>query len=123
MFKHSFNPTNRIFYKIYEGTITIDDIKTSWLKLFNEEIIPEEAIGFILDYSGANFSLNLNEYNKIAEFYKDNLAYFMNTRIGIITNNPRDVVIPTLVKTLDDGYESKPFSSISNAEKWISEHK
>jgi hypothetical protein len=110
---------NKIFYKIYSGSITLDIIFESWQSVFRKNHIPKDVAGFILDYRSAHFTFNLNEYHLIPEFYKDNVEYFMGKKIAILTNNPRDVVVPTLVKTMDDGYESKPFASEEAAIHWI----
>ncbi|MGQ8336789.1 hypothetical protein ACUNWD_09580 [Sunxiuqinia sp. A32] len=40
-------------------------------------------------------------------------------KIAIVTESPKDIVIPTLVQNEDDGYLSRPFSSIEAAIKWV----
>ncbi|MFC0877568.1 hypothetical protein ACE01N_13285 [Saccharicrinis sp. FJH2] len=114
-----YNVKNKIFYKRYSGTVQLENIFESWQNIFRKSLIPEDVKGFILDYRLAHFAFNLNEYHQIPEFYKDNLEYFYEKKIAILTNNPHDVVVTTLVKTMDDGYQSKPFSSEEAALHWI----
>ncbi|MFB6341107.1 hypothetical protein ACE1ET_05275 [Saccharicrinis sp. FJH62] len=112
---------NKIFYKRYSGTVQLENIFESWQNIFRKGLIPEDVTGFILDYRSAHLKINLNEYHQIPEFYKDNLEFFYEKKIAILTNNPHDVVVTTLVKTMDDGYQSKPFSTEEAALKWIFE--
>ncbi|MFB6319488.1 hypothetical protein ACE1EF_12935 [Saccharicrinis sp. FJH54] len=114
-----YNVKNKIFFKRYAGSITLEDIFESWQNAFKKNLIPEDVKGFVLDYRLAHLDFQLNEYHQIPEFYKDNIDYFLGRKIAVITSNPRDLVFPTLIKTMDDGYESKPFSTEEAAILWI----
>ena len=118
-FDFFFDESTRIFYKYYYGKVSIEDIVSSWRYAIENELIPDEVQGFILDYRQANLDIPVGEYSKIGEFYRDHLNIFGNQKIAIITLNPQDIVIPMLVRTLDNGYSSKPFSTVENAVKWM----
>ena len=120
-FKYEFNPLTGLFYKYYYGIITISDITTSWEYAIQNKLIPKETKGFLLDYRKATLNIKIDENPKIADFYKNHLEVFGNLKIAIITENPKDVVIPILVESLDDGYSSKPFCTVEAAVKWIFE--
>lgn len=121
--KYNYDAATGIFYKYYYGTITLRDIITSWEESIKNKTIPKETKGFLLDYRNANLEMDIEENLKIAEFYKNHLDIFGNLRIAVVTVNPRDVVIPILVKAHDEGYLSRPFSTVEAALTWVLENK
>lgn len=118
-FKYDYNEENRLLYKYYYGLITLEDIITSWLFAFDNNIIPNDVKGFILDYKNANFNIPIKDHIKIAEFYQKHLDVFANQKIAIITDNPQDIRIPPMVSTKDDGFNSKAFTTLTAAINWI----
>ncbi len=114
-----FDPDTRIMYKYYYGEISFDDIESSWDEAINKNIIPGETSGFILDYQKASVNIPVKLYNQIPEYYKQHLDIFGGKRIAVLTTNPKDIVIPILVETESQGFESKPFSTEEAAIKWI----
>ena len=118
-FEYQFDSALGIFYKFYVGKITLEDIISSWKYAFKNNLIPKETKGFIVNYKNAKLNMKINEYVGIANFYKNNLDVFGNYKIGIITTNPKDIVIPILVESIDQGYESKPFSTNEAAIEWV----
>lgn len=118
-FKYEFDSTSGILYKYYFGEITLQDITDSWDESIRDKLIPENTKGFILDYRNATFKISIAEYPEIANYYKRHLEVFGNKRIAILTENPKDVIIPMLVEEQDEGYESKPFSTLDAATRWV----
>jgi hypothetical protein len=118
-FKYRFDRSLGILYKYYYGLITLEDIESSWEFAFDNGCIPKDVKGFILDYRKSNFNIKIEEHIAIANFYKRHLEVFGNLRIAIITEEPKDIVIPILVKSKDDGYCSKPFSTLESAIEWV----
>ncbi|MDX1829886.1 MAG: hypothetical protein R3342_10120 [Lutibacter sp.] len=118
-FKYQFDNSLGILFKFYYGLITIEDIESSWEYAFKNSLIPKDVKGFILDYRNSNFNIKVEEYNKIADFYKKHLEVFGNFKIAILTEEPRDIVIPVLVETKDQGYSSRPFSTLNSAIDWV----
>ncbi|WP_111710203.1 hypothetical protein [Lutibacter citreus] len=118
-FEYSFNNSLGILFKTYYGPITINDIESSWEYAFEKGLIPKEKKGFILDYRKSNFNIKIKEHNSIVNFYKKHIDIFGNYKIAIITEKPKDIVIPMLVEYQDNGYSSKPFSTVEAAIIWI----
>ena len=77
-YKYGFDDSLGILFKYYYGTITIEDIYSSWDSAINQNLIPKEIRGFILDYKKATFDIDVREYHKIAEYYKKHLYIFGN---------------------------------------------
>ena len=118
-FEYKFNNSLGILFKTYYGLISIEDIESSWEYAFENDLIPKEKKGFILDYRNSNFNIKTEEYMAIANFYKKHIEIFGNYKIAIITENPRDIVVPILVESQDEGYSSRPFSTLEAAIAWI----
>lgn len=118
-FKYHFNSSLGILFKTYYGQITIEDITSSWEYAFKKDLIPKETKGFIMDYRNSNFNIKTDRFSEIADFYKKHLDVFGNFKIAILTDDPRDIVIPMLVESKDDGYSSRPFSTVEAAISWV----
>lgn len=119
IFKYFFNEETKIFYKYYLGNIAFDDIQNSWNHIISNNLIPDDTIGFILDYRDATLQMESREHQKITDFYYANIETFKGKRIAIITEDPKDIVIPMLVRLKDRGYSSQPFSTEKAALSWI----
>ncbi|MCK3684091.1 hypothetical protein [Maribellus sp. YY47] len=118
-FEYQFDSSLGILFKCYYGLIDIEDIVSSWEYAFENNLIPKQGKGFVLDYRNSNFNIKIEEYTAIVDFYKKHLDIFGGFKIAIITEEARDIVIPILVETKDDGYSSKPFSTLEAATKWV----
>ena len=118
-FKYIFDESNGILYKYYYGPITLEDIYSSWDYAINNNLIPKETKGFILDYRNATFNINIREHTGIGDYYKKHIDVFRDYKIAIITQNPKDVIIPTLVELIDDGYYSRAFYTPEAAIQWV----
>ncbi len=118
-FDYRFDRKHGILYKFYFGDITIKDIESSWELAKVKNLIPEGTKRFLLDYRKATFNMSYREYPKIIEYYKNNLEIFRNTKIAIVTQNEKDVIIPTLVHSKDNFYKSEPFYTENAAVQWL----
>ena len=118
-FKYYYDDSIEIMFKYYYGPIDIEDIESSWEYAFENKIIPENVKGFILDYQNATFVFDVDQHSSIPNFYKKHLEVFGDKKIAIITVQPKDIVIPVLVSNNDDGYLSRPFSTLESAILWV----
>lgn len=118
-FEYEFDSKTNILHKTYYGSISMEEIESSWKYAFNNGLIPKDVKGFILDYRNANFDINIEKHIEISDFYKKFIEIFGGLKIAIITENPKDIVIPVMVNTKDEGYSSRPFSTVEAAIVWI----
>lgn len=118
-YSYLYDSTSGILYKYYFGMISLEDIYSSWDHAIKNNLIPKGTRSFILDYQLASFDIKLKEYPGIANYYKEHLDIFGGSKIAIITQTPKDVVIPTLVEAHDEGYRSRPFYSLGAAIDWV----
>jgi hypothetical protein len=114
-----FSPSLGIFFKHYYGSITLEDIRSSWEYIIHNHLIPAETKGFIVDYRNAIMNIPADQHPSIADYYKEHLEVFNNCKIGVLTENPQNVVISILVESKDEGYHSKPFSTMEAAVRWV----
>lgn len=117
--EYKYDATNSIMYKLHYGNITIEIIRNSWEWAYTNKIIPDGTIHFILDYREAILDFSPRKYDNITNYYKSKPEYFSGKRFAIISDNPHNVAISTLVHRSDNGYDSKPFSTIEAAIKWL----
>jgi hypothetical protein len=117
--KYNYDRSTGILYKYYFGSITIEDISSSWDYAIANNIIPANTKGFILDYTNANFDIELDEVDKIPEYYRQHLDIFGNKKIAVITQTSKDIVFPILVEKKDSGYSSRPFYTLEAAIEWV----
>ncbi|RZT97572.1 hypothetical protein EV201_2245 [Ancylomarina subtilis] len=118
-FKFEFDSETSILYKNYYGLITVEDIISSWEQAINNKLIPNHVKGFILDFRKSTFDFEVSRYIEISNFYKKYLHVFGGSKIALITVDPKDLVIPVLFQAKEDGYKSKPFSTLEAARDWI----
>lgn len=118
-FKYRYDETTGILYKYYYGSITLGDINSSWDHAIANNIIPPDTKGFVLDYRNASFEIEVRKSYKIGEYYRQHLDIFGNKKIAILTDSPKDIVIPILVEKKDDGYSSHPFTTLEGAVSWV----
>lgn len=118
-FAYHFDSSTGIQFKTYYGSITIEDIESSWEYAFANNLLNPERKGFILDYLNSSFCIDLDRYTAISNFYKKHLDVFGNFKIAILIASPKDIIIPVLVEYQDDGYCSKPFSTLEAAIEWV----
>lgn len=118
-YSYKYDDKSGIMFKSYYGLITINDIHSSWDEAINSKIIPDGTKSFVLDYREATFNFKVTESTKIAEYYRTHLDVFGNCKIAVVTQKPKDVVVPAIVETHDDGYLSKPFYTKEAAINWV----
>ncbi|RXP57896.1 hypothetical protein EC396_06340 [Lutibacter sp. HS1-25] len=118
-YKYHFDASLGVLFKYYYGEISVTDISSSWKYAFDNNLIPKETKGFVIDYTNASFAMEVQQHNLIADFYRDHIEEFDKCKIAVITLNPKDIVIPILVGSKNLGCESQPFSTLEAAIEWV----
>jgi hypothetical protein len=117
--KYEFHPELNILFKNYYGPISIEDIFSSWEYAINNDIIPSDLKGFILDFREATFDFKTERFIEIVDFYKRSLDTFLGKKVALISTNPSDLVVPILFNSKDKDYVSKSFSTREAAIEWL----
>jgi len=118
-YEYQYDKERNVLFKKYFGSITLADIADSWDAVIDQGLIPKYVVGFVLDYLDATFDFDLENHVNIPLYYQKHLSIFEGKKIGVVTVNPKDIVVPILVEKLDDGYRSRAFSTISAATQWV----
>ena len=118
-YTYEFDNSTGVMFKYYFGLITLEDIITSWEYAFANNLIPKSTKGFVVDYRQANFNMKIDEHKHIADFYKNHPEIFGKLKTAVVTDDPHDVIIPTLVEMLNEGYYSRTFSTLEAAIEWV----
>lgn len=117
--RYHFDQSTGILFKVYFGDITLKDIVETWDQGIENNLIPADNKGFIVDYRKARILIGDDDRPGIAEYFKDHLDVFGGKKIAVVTEDYRDIIQPILVMELDEGYSSRPFSTIEAATGWI----
>lgn len=117
--EYHYDHQNQIFYKIYFGPITLEDLVYSWEYVFRENLIPPGTRGFVLDYRNAELKMHAGQATGISEFYDKHLDIFRNRKIGLIMEKPDQVIFPMLVAAERPSYYPRAFSTLEAAEEWV----
>ncbi len=118
-FTYRFSKSLGVFFKNYNGNITLENINSSWDYIISNHLIPPETKGFVLDYRNAIMNIPPNHHDGIVDYYTKHLDVFGGLKIAILADNPQNVVITVLVESKDNGYKSKPFSTMQAAIAWV----
>ena len=117
--KYEYHPELNILFKNYYGPISIEDIFSSWEHAFNNNIIPSDIKGFILDFRESTFDFKTERFIEIVDFYKRNINIYRGKKVALISTNPNDLVVPILFNSKDKGYVSKSFSTRKASVEWV----
>lgn len=118
-FKYTYDNTNNIVFKNYFGKVRVYDIIQSWDFAFTNNLFPSNVKRFILNYRKASIEFNTKSHIDISSYYQERISMFRDSKIAIIVNTPEATAISVLFSTLDDGYQSKPFSTVKAAKSWV----
>ncbi len=118
-YKFEFNSANGIMFKYYFGGISFEDIVNSWEYAIENNLIPKETKGFIIDFTNATLISPVSKHYILADFYRNHPDIFHHHKIAIITINPKEVVVPILLRQQDFGSITMPFSTLEGAIDWI----
>jgi len=112
------NEAGDILFRTFKGTVTMNDIISSWEDNINNRLISKDHLGSISDYRKAKLQIELEDLNKFANFYKKNIHLFKNMKLGVISNNP-DIALPVYFQMHHSEIQLKSFSTIEAAIIWI----
>ena len=120
-YKFENDHTNKIFYKHFFGTITIEDILTSWDEAITERIIPVGTKRFIINFKYGTAIYKPENPKLLANYYNGRPETFKGARIAIVTVKPEDIIVPMLLKQEKGLFSLAPFSTEEAAIEWVME--
>jgi hypothetical protein len=118
-FSFGYDDDSKALIKKCSENITVRDIIDSWDGMICNCSLPEDTRGLVLDYSNAHLNFEVAEHQKIVDFYIKNLNFFNKYRIGVVANNPHNIVIIMLIARADERYLLRPFTTLRAALVWV----
>lgn len=111
--------SNEILIRKFLGSVDVDEIIKSWDSLIkNNEIKPEHK-GVINILESAHLDMNMQSFQKLIKFLKDNPA-LRKLKLAVVCSEPRDIVYPILAEFGEGKLIVKTFTTIEAAVNWVS---
>lgn len=118
-YEFHFDPETKIFYKKHFGNITKEEIFKSWDHAIENDLIPKDTVGFIVDFREAHYALKLTDVKSLPSYFNSHPEVFEGKKIAVIVTSPDEIVVPVLIQHIKKNYHVKPFSTQEAAIQWI----
>ena len=114
-----YDSSKSVLLKTYFGNISFDDFVASWTEILSASDFSEKLAGVILDFSEAYFDFPANDNEKVVRFFIRNFRFFGKYKIGIVANNPHNIVVAMLIARAETSYCLRPFTTLNAALFWV----
>lgn len=118
--EHRYNQEKCIFFKVYTGDISFENLITSWEEVIKNKRIPSGVKKFLIDYRKANILFDHKKAKDIADFYNRHNDIFGRSKITLVMIKPEHVIFPMIVESEGVNFDLKPFYTLEAATKWLS---
>jgi hypothetical protein len=118
-FRYEFDRQSSILYKYYYGPTDMKMIAGSWDYAIENQLIPAETKGFIIDYRQASVQIELSNYSAIPAYYKAHPEHFEGKKVAVIVNTPKDIIVPLMIRRKIADFDTQTFSTTEAAVAWI----
>lgn len=113
------NDYSSVMVGAFEGKISVDDILYFWDELMKSDSLPAEMKGVVLDFSNAVLGFKASSYTRIVDFFIENISFVGRFKIGVVANNPHNIVVVMLIARENFMYELRPFTTINASLIWV----
>jgi hypothetical protein len=103
----------------FEGKISVDDILYFWDELMKSDSLPPETKGVVLDFSKAILDFKASSYTRIVDYFIENISFVDRFNIGVVANNPHNIVVVMLIARENFMYELRPFTTKNASLIWV----
>lgn len=118
-YEFHFDPETKIFYKKHFGNIAKEEIFKSWDHAIENDLIPKDTVGFIIDFRKAHYALKMTDVKSMPSYFNSHPEVFGGKKMAVIVSSPKEIVVPILIQYTQKKYYLKPFSTEEAALKWI----
>ena len=102
----------------FEGKVSVDDILCFWDELIKSDSLPFGMKGIVLDFSDAVLDFKASSYKRIVDYFIENISFVGKFKIGVVANNPHNIVVVMLIARENFMYELRPFTTIKASLIW-----
>jgi hypothetical protein len=114
---------DRIIIRKFAGEISFKEVMESWTHLISNELISPECIGIINDFTEAKLQMQMNNLDKLFDFFLTYYDVFKKIKLAVIMNTPAETVLPILAKEEHPQFKIQAFCTFDAAEKWVLKNK
>lgn len=108
----------QLLIRIFKGDVSVDEIINSWKTIIDQELITKQTKGVINDLTRCKLIMDLGELQKYADYLKSEPLLKQIKHAGV-TEDPENIIFPTMLQYSERQIIIKAFSDMENAEKWI----
>jgi hypothetical protein len=113
-----YNDESQVLVVKYRDGVSVNEFLSSLKGVIHESRELGEMNGVVLDFLEASFDFPAPKHQRIVEFLRLNLGFFENYRVGVVANNPHNIVVAMLIARADFRYCFRPFTTLNAAVIW-----
>lgn len=110
-----------IVTRVFNGEISKTDIISSFKHMIDSKLLDANSYGLITVISNSNIKMDMTDVENMISFMSNN-SMLADIKISVVTNNPDQIILPTLVH-FKIGDKLRPFNNIEEAKEWIASDK
>ena len=107
-----------VLIRTFSGTVTMENIISSWKYLIKKKIVTPDHIGVISDYRNSEFQIERKDVEKLYAFLNENFSIFDNLYLAQIVDSPK-ITFPKLFALYHSEFKSQAFSTRKAALNWM----
>jgi len=110
----------KVLIRTFKGTITVDDIISSWKHILEQILILEKHKGVITDYRESDelSTIKFEDTKDIKKYIEENFEVFKNLKLAVVIDSPK-IVVPILFMDDFPQLNMEIFSTMRAAKHWI----
>jgi len=117
--KLEFLENEKIILRKFIGEISFPELLDSWKYLVENNLICNDCIGILNDFTEAKFNMQIENLGQLLEYFNNNIGIFSRIKLAVIMVRPDDTVFPLLAKIEYPQFKIEAFCTIEAATKWI----
>lgn len=108
-----------ILYRKLEGQLSFHNIFESWKYIVDNNLIKNEIIGVLNDFSCAKLVMNLENLKELINYFKEHSYIFNRIKLAVISHDPQTTVFPVFAENYYPEFRIKAFSTSDAAILWL----
>ena len=116
--EYEFDKDCEILIRKFKGTVSMNDIISSWEEIIAKNLISSKHKGVISDFRETNLQVDMRDMDKISAYFNDNITIFENLRLAQIIDSPL-IAYPMIFRINNPKTPLKPFSTLEAAIIWV----
>lgn len=119
-YRYDYNAESKIMHKRHFESVTMDDLIESWDYAIDNNLIPVDVQGYLLEYTVAVLDLQMGDADRMVAYFNAHPHEFKGRKVAVVVDTPQNIIHPLLAQTKSRDYELKVVSSVEAANVWLS---